>query len=489
MEVALTFGSLGDIIQLCQLAIQLTQAVGVGCQGAGESVKEYQELRDDLGLFVRILTQVVATYEKHESSPYLEGLDRTSKSVVDETTSLIQDALNHFKSRYGSSLRPQGSDKTLKDVFKKVEWSIREGDRIRCLRTKLQDNIQRLALLASLAARKSARVDTATLFARMTEVKDLVSKTCSNHEIMLDSIRQQRKVSEEQVKKLDEVSQQLVKQDTSSRNILAVAGEALSAILQVKDLLVQVSQDVIDVHIVFNSMFLRSMDPTKELPAIIEDALGRHVPIPPDWLDFLDWTALYKLLSCRFEGQNGHDMVIRRAYALEESVSGKDLDTGRPLRICLRRGMRIHMSMTAADTPEGVTVQCPRSGCGMWFNLRRTNSSQTNLLEDGRATSLGKAAETSTPAKPADFQRVRLFRRDADVAIPDTALSYSQRAQPFHHDADMVALDPYAAVLDTNPALQDETFPPVGGKGAPKKGRDRTKMWTCGKCWRSVLEL
>ena len=62
MEVALTFGSLGDIIQLCQLAIQLGRAVGVGCGAVGESVKEYQELRDDLDFSVRILTQVKVTF-------------------------------------------------------------------------------------------------------------------------------------------------------------------------------------------------------------------------------------------------------------------------------------------------------------------------------------------------------------------------------------------------------------------------------------------
>ncbi|KAL2675159.1 hypothetical protein Neosp_011340 [[Neocosmospora] mangrovei] len=58
MEVALTFGSLGDIIQLCILAVQLGRAVGVGSGAVGESANEYQELRDDLNFFVRILMQV-----------------------------------------------------------------------------------------------------------------------------------------------------------------------------------------------------------------------------------------------------------------------------------------------------------------------------------------------------------------------------------------------------------------------------------------------
>lgn len=58
MEVALTFGSVGDIIQLCQLAIQLKRAIGAGCNSVGESAKEYQELRDELDTLVRILMQV-----------------------------------------------------------------------------------------------------------------------------------------------------------------------------------------------------------------------------------------------------------------------------------------------------------------------------------------------------------------------------------------------------------------------------------------------
>lgn len=58
MEVALTFGSLGDIIQLCQLAIQLSRAIGVGCNANGDSSTEYQELRSELDTLVRVLMQV-----------------------------------------------------------------------------------------------------------------------------------------------------------------------------------------------------------------------------------------------------------------------------------------------------------------------------------------------------------------------------------------------------------------------------------------------
>lgn len=61
MEVGLTFGSLGDIIAICTLALQLSRALGLGCNAAGGSAKEYQGLRADLALFVKILLQVETT--------------------------------------------------------------------------------------------------------------------------------------------------------------------------------------------------------------------------------------------------------------------------------------------------------------------------------------------------------------------------------------------------------------------------------------------
>jgi hypothetical protein len=57
-EVGLTFGSLGDIIAICQLSVQLGRALGLGCKAAGGSAKDYQDLRQDLDLFVQILLQV-----------------------------------------------------------------------------------------------------------------------------------------------------------------------------------------------------------------------------------------------------------------------------------------------------------------------------------------------------------------------------------------------------------------------------------------------
>jgi uncharacterized MnhB-related membrane protein len=56
MEVALTFGSVGDIITVCQLAAQLTRALRDSCG----SIKEYRELQRDLEMLLKVLMQVGA---------------------------------------------------------------------------------------------------------------------------------------------------------------------------------------------------------------------------------------------------------------------------------------------------------------------------------------------------------------------------------------------------------------------------------------------
>lgn len=52
-------------------------------------------------------------------------------------------------------------------------------------------------------------------------------------------------------------------------------------------------------------------------------------------------------------------MVLRNQYVLEDSASGRDLNTETPLRHCLRRGMKLNMSMVF-ETMETVAGTCPR---------------------------------------------------------------------------------------------------------------------------------
>lgn len=55
MSFVATFGSVGDFVTICQLAVQLAKAVG---DGHGASSTEYQDLRNELDTFAQVLTHV-----------------------------------------------------------------------------------------------------------------------------------------------------------------------------------------------------------------------------------------------------------------------------------------------------------------------------------------------------------------------------------------------------------------------------------------------
>lgn len=95
----------------------------------------------------------MATYQEHELTPDLHELDAASKKVVDNCTTLIQDALNHLQAYYGTSLTKEGSGNKARDLLKRVEWCVREKTRLGTLRAALQEGIQKLTLLSNLSAR------------------------------------------------------------------------------------------------------------------------------------------------------------------------------------------------------------------------------------------------------------------------------------------------------------------------------------------------
>lgn len=96
---------------------------------------------------------MVATYQQHEYSPYLDGLEDATRSVVDQCGGLLQEALGRFCPKYQDSLGVVASRNKVERIYKKIEWCGREKDRLRVLRERMQDSIQRLSLLSGLAAR------------------------------------------------------------------------------------------------------------------------------------------------------------------------------------------------------------------------------------------------------------------------------------------------------------------------------------------------
>ncbi|RYO92152.1 hypothetical protein DL762_001810 [Monosporascus cannonballus] len=343
MEIALTFGSVGDILAICQVVIQLSRALG----STAGSVRQYQELRDDLDGFVRVLMHVIATYEQHEQGPWLNSVDKEIKRVVADCGVLVQDALDHFHAKYHKNLRPGGSGNAVKDIIKKMEWSFLEKDNLQTLHEKVKTYTERVALLTGIAARRSARVDNATMLTRIEEVKSFLY---THQEALMRLHMEHAKSIQEQTQQLRKIDDRLATQDQSYGIILSWVKNTSAAILEIKEMIGRMSRDVINLqYLASNSMFFQSLDPTRDMPVVFEDALGNVINIPMAWIH--DWSGFYGLLEHYFEDKKGHPMVLRREYALEENCSGKDIDHSLPWSASFRRGMKVNMSMVFTNVP------------------------------------------------------------------------------------------------------------------------------------------
>lgn len=152
--------------------------------------------------------------------------------------------------------------------------------------------------------RKTALVDQATMLSRIDQVQDVVAQHSHDQTKILNLLKTEREASKHQTKKLDEMkdklaahteqletqSMQLVQQNNASWSLFSVAKDALSGILEVKTMLAQVSQNVVNLQAVATSSNIGvSLDPTRDMPVMIEDALGNQLPIPTIWLDTIQW--------------------------------------------------------------------------------------------------------------------------------------------------------------------------------------------------------
>lgn len=122
---------------------------------------------------------------------------------------------------------------------------------------------------------------------------DEVQQACENQGKALLELLQKQQVANKhhagkQLRKLDEVDRQLATQVKESRNILGVAKNTLYDLVQIKSLLIRVSENVLNLQItISNSLFLRGPDPPRGV--VLEDPLGRQLPIPAEWIDTLEW--------------------------------------------------------------------------------------------------------------------------------------------------------------------------------------------------------
>ncbi|WYZ36717.1 hypothetical protein EsH8_II_000223 [Colletotrichum jinshuiense] len=362
MSAVFTFGSLGDILTLCQIAMALGKAVG-DSQG---SAKTYQALKNDIDAFVHILMKVLGALQEREHTEWVSDLEAIIKQTVDGCANDLREALVHFRERYDGTLGggDGGARAGFRAGLKKMEFRFREEERLQ----KLQDNIcastARLTLLVVLHSQKAARVSDATMAERMEAASRLLLKQA-------DSLRHQMVLAAEQSAGSRDLMQEVCEMGDRMRlqeeNGFCMM-ETLRSHTQSLDLLGQRISDmfsqlaeVLDTQT--RHRYFAGPDPTFQKPVIFEDALGHVMELPLGWIR--SWDHLETNIRHIFEDKKGYNKVLVGEYCLEEEISGTELDRSLPWTAVFRAGMKINMCMIfLSEKVDGEPGESCCPGCG-----------------------------------------------------------------------------------------------------------------------------
>jgi hypothetical protein len=164
MSVGITFGSLGDLIAVSEIAWSLGKALN----DSRGSINEYNCLGKELENFSKTFQQVsqsgvcvkgcllnwqvVALWQNYENCPELEELAETSKTIANETIDLLTTFRDKLNRIYGKSFDNNGSGNRAKDAGKKIRWLTEKND-IAELRRKLRGSSETITMLTLAANR------------------------------------------------------------------------------------------------------------------------------------------------------------------------------------------------------------------------------------------------------------------------------------------------------------------------------------------------
>jgi len=128
------------------------------------------------------------------------------------------------------------------------------------------------------------------MLARIQEVKGLLSVSQETQEAILH-------LGQIHTSELRIVSDRLAVQGGDNRETLSIVKSTFCAVREVKDLVDRACQVVVSLQVLAsNSMFFRGLDPTRNLPLVVEDALGNILEIPLDLIHSWEVTDLPTLM-------------------------------------------------------------------------------------------------------------------------------------------------------------------------------------------------
>ena len=158
-----------------------------------------------------------------------------------------------------------------------------------CLSELLTELIQLAGYILIISSiRRSLEANNKAVFSHISDIRLAVvnqEKQLDKLLIYLQSHDERESTRREQLLHL---TRKLEIQEESHKTVVQKVTEGLGGVITVKNMLVIVIEHVLQLQqMLSNASFMRSLDPTKGLPIILEDSLGFNNEIPVEWLD--DW--------------------------------------------------------------------------------------------------------------------------------------------------------------------------------------------------------
>jgi len=124
MELALTFGAVGDFISIALLIKDTISALDE-CRG---SAKSYRDLIEGITLLGQATQQAEQVYDASQLPDGLEDLVPIAKATIAQIRTSLGSFRDKICKRYGDSLAEGGSGNIVKDVSRRIQRRLEEKD-------------------------------------------------------------------------------------------------------------------------------------------------------------------------------------------------------------------------------------------------------------------------------------------------------------------------------------------------------------------------
>ncbi|KAM7192580.1 hypothetical protein V8F20_008789 [Naviculisporaceae sp. PSN 640] len=345
MELALTFGSFGDLLAIGILIKDIIVCLD-DCRGAS---KEYQDLVQSLTILGTAIQEVDLIFRGQRRRAVAPRLcESASKSIAQIQRTL--ESFNEKLQKFRPSLTPGGSGNRLKDVARKIQFKMDEKD----------------------MEKFKGEVTGYTVALRILMDAMTLHSLDRNHDEVINAIAAAGGETRQETKReLESTSRTLMRcVNGIGRHLVEKISSLTQATLEIRRSASQIASTVLSISLELSSfrLLLTSLQqhaPEDRYYFVVQDAIGREFPIHLNTIT--SWDAFAFVLSEKFRGDKGARRVRHGRYRLNEQATGREIDQTRAWEKAFRPHQKIAMSLLCKDplvkakheTTGGHLASCP----------------------------------------------------------------------------------------------------------------------------------